>query len=94
MILPPPGFDHPYDGQTIEWVGTLKQTTEWCRKAGSRESGLIYGCQFKLGKTCFVVRATNTGFDQSIRRFEISHCNGYRPQHKDCQLCQYIAAHK
>jgi hypothetical protein len=78
--LPPPRFDHAYNGPAIEWV--LPDVDAKCRKAGITDDGIILGCSFKIGDACVVLLRERHPLLAQLRRHEIGHCNGWTREHE------------
>lgn len=75
MILDPP-MQQPYTGPLTEWIMPAPQVDAYCRSAGAKERGQIIGCQFWVGKHCFIVLSQHAV--PALRKHEIAHCNGWR----------------
>lgn len=79
MILEPPhSYVRSYSGPITEWVMTASQVDAYCRSAGAVSIGQIVGCQFFVGKHCFIVLSEHAV--EILRRHERAHCNGWRHQ--------------
>jgi hypothetical protein len=80
VLEPPPAFVRPY-APLDERVMSQPLVDAECRNSGVDVGPglIIYGCQFFVGKTCYVVRVP----DEVIRRHELAHCNGWKhPERK------------
>lgn len=98
MILPPAVYDHDYPTPVIQYRERLAEVDARCRKNGAQSDGFIYGCAFKVADRCVIVIPVSdkTGgvgkwLADSIRRFEIAHCNGMPEDHARCALCRYLS---
>lgn len=83
VALPPPQFDHAYQGPVIEQVMTAAEVERYC-------NGDVACTLFKpnfVGDKCFVIlpKVGPGGVSQSyqvlLRRHEVGHCNGWAKDH-------------
>jgi hypothetical protein len=87
VTLPPPIYDHPYDGVVVERVLPLDEARRFCAAIGV---GPADGCSGIVtmtdeSKRCLIVLPTD-GPDPDIenyRRHELAHCNGWPADHRE-----------
>jgi len=78
-LLPPPQYDHPFDGEliivTAPDLDTLRMACRWD----------VRGCAQLYGRSCTVIMPPETWGDRQDReevlRHEIGHCNGWPAQY-------------
>lgn len=84
--MPPPEFDHPFDGRLEKHAVPYKQAYRKCRALGRYDVSPyvdgrhLYGCQFWRGDTCVIVYSfskIDRKMASNVRRHEIAHCNGW-----------------
>ena len=87
VTVPPPEYDHAYNGPVLEKVLPLAEARALCEQIGV---GRYDGCAGFItlndgSRACFIVLPTD-GPDPNIenyRRHETAHCNGWPPSHSD-----------
>ncbi len=76
MILEPPAiYDHPYAPLT-ESIYKAPMADKLCRQTGLKGDYQIIGCQFFIGKHCFILISEHALIP--LRRHETAHCNGWK----------------
>jgi hypothetical protein len=87
QILPPPMFDHPYNGHLIERRESLPAVENVCHmQHGIISQYKALGCAEVFPRRCFIVIPSVSGeitgtLQKQIRRHEIAHCNGWPENH-------------
>src|SRR5262249_17495298 len=93
LVVPPPRYDHPYEGKLYMLVVTQQGVRTMCPDT-TFNLGFALGCTKKrppsfeapLG-TCYVYLATDAEVNKAghppsiVRRHEIAHCNGWSADH-------------
>jgi len=79
ILLPPTQFDFPPAVPVIERVLGMNEVHRFCnaRAGQAGDMGQTWGCSWKEGGKCYVVRVDN----ESVRRHELAHCNGWPHDH-------------
>ena len=78
-LLPPPQYDHPFDGEliivTAPDLATLRMACRWD----------VRGCAQLYGRSCTVIMPPEIWGDrqdrEAVLRHEIAHCNGWPAHH-------------
>src|SRR5579864_9752272 len=75
VLEPPAHYNHPYGGQVIERVLSLREARRVCARMGLSSDA----CSWTIKGKCFVVipRDGPAPDLQAYRRHEVAHCNGW-----------------
>jgi hypothetical protein len=75
VLEPPAHYNHPYGGQVIERVLSLREARRVCARMGLSSDA----CSWSIKGRCFVVIPRDGPVPdlQAYRRHEVAHCNGW-----------------
>jgi hypothetical protein len=86
-LIPPPEYDHPYDGELITFPARdQNHVREICPRTKFPPMGAL-GCTILQKGTCWLVMAPDVdilkaGFPpELVKRHAIAHCNGWSADH-------------
>jgi hypothetical protein len=88
LIIPPPEYDHPYDGILIVIPARDQEHIREICPDAKFSLGVALGCSVRQEGICGVALAPNNtisaaGFPpELVKRYEIAHCNGWPADHR------------